>query len=229
MADPIAPGSADMPAWTGPNVTDQDASAWFKAQIGDYVLPGIASIEGFDRKQDVDIKKSAGKDGATLEDKGRVLAEGKIILEITAADWALAIGIAKALDPQQKGAVRQPRELVHPIPNALGVMQIYVRGVSIGMPSSVAGMVIAFDCVEWAPQPKPVRMKKQVEAPMHVSFDDRDSLRAWELAQASNAQITDSVSGLGAGLNEDVFEENTTERARVQRFPPKQDEYGWEE
>jgi hypothetical protein len=211
-----------IPAWTGPGIDQADSALWYKAQIGDFVLPGIASVEGFVRKQDVDIKKSKGKDGATLEDNGRVLAEGKIHIEIIAADWSLALGIVQSLDPQKKGAVRQPRELVHPIPNALGVSQIYVREITIAMPTAAAGMVITFDCVEWVPQPKPVKVKKTVEAPAHVAFDDRDSLRAWELTQASNAQITDSVSGVGSGvkgLDDETFEDNTTSRARVQRFP----------
>jgi hypothetical protein len=213
--------SEPIPAWGGPGVSDQDASAWWTAQIGEFVLPGICTCEGFDRAQELDEKKSKGNDGATLEDNGRPLAKGVIHQEITAADWPLAHKIMQSLDPQQKGAVRQPQALIHPHPNALGVTQIRVRKVSITPPTAVAGMVINYDCIEWTPQPKPAKAKKTVNegSGTSIRFEDGPdgiaAMRAWELAQASNDQINDGVGN----LDEDTFEANTTDRARVQRFP----------
>jgi hypothetical protein len=200
MADP---GVVTIPAWTGIDVSDADASAWYKCTIGVFVLPGIATCEGFSQKQDVDAKKSKGKDGATLEDNGRVLAQGKVQVEITARQWPTMHEIIVSLNPQKPGAIRQPRAIIHPIPNALGVHEIYVREITIGTPTAAAGMVVTFDCIEWTPQPKPVRVKKQVESPTAIHFEDGpdgvQALRAWELAQASNNAINDTVGGLSSG------------------------------
>lgn len=153
---------AEIAAWGGPG-PDSQYSAWNRVQLGEIVLPGVCECEGFDRGQEVDVKKAKGNDGATLEDKGKDPAKGQIIARIPASLWPTWQTILRELDPQKAGAVRQPREIVHPKPNALGITQVYVQKIALGKPEAGKGMTITLECIEWFDAPKPTQQSREVQ------------------------------------------------------------------
>jgi hypothetical protein len=197
--------STTTPAWTGSDVTDSDAAAWYTCQLGEFILPGISTLDGFDREQDVDEKKSKGKDGATLEDNGRVLAKGRVICEITAGQYPVMLGIMRELDPQKPGGVRTPRTIVHPHANEVGVTQIYVKKISRSAPTAAGGRTVTFDCIEWTPQPKKTNAKKkesESSSSQSLSVNSSIGLTSWQATQAAHDAFAEA-------LGDDDFNKNS--------------------
>jgi hypothetical protein len=206
----VADATSEQPGWTGAGGTAD--AAWNTVQLGDIILPGICTVTGFDAGQDVDVKKQKGSDGATLEDNGKDPAEGKIEVQINEALWPAWQKIIPRIHPRTPGASRAPREILHPKPNVLGIRDVYVRKIGIEGPTARGGMKIVLDVIEWFPKPKAVKKaagKPATQATgtsQSMYFDDAASLRAWELAQASNSASSNSLSGFS---DADTLRDNT--------------------
>lgn len=152
----------EIASWAGIAQGGSAGNPWNRVQLGEIALPGVCECEGFDREQEVDVKKAQGKDGATLEDKGKTPAKGQIVVKIPSSLWPQWQVILRELDPQKAGAVRQPREIIAPKPNALGVTQIYVQKIELGKPEAGKGMTITLHCIEWCDAPKTAQPSRAV-------------------------------------------------------------------
>lgn len=145
-----------QPYWTGAG--GQQDTAWLFAWLGEDLLPGIAFPVKCSKSRDVDAKKAKGSDGVTLEDNGYTGAKVSITLHIyTPEQWAAWQAVRPKIDPQRPGGTRAPLDILHPEPNEAGVTQVYVKTIESDSPTAKGGKIIKLECIEWFPQPKPVK------------------------------------------------------------------------
>lgn len=134
-----------------------DPSAWNTARLGEVSLPGIVTVESVPCGKSIDEKKRKGRDGADLTDNGIEPAKFKVELWLTAEDWELWLQVLPKIDPRTANTARAPLELVHPLPNSMGVRTVYVKQIEARSPSAQDGMKIIISVVQWFPQTKPTK------------------------------------------------------------------------
>lgn len=107
------------------------------ALLAGVVLPGVATVDGFDRDWDWDKKKPKGASGATATLQGEPLVEGKITLKLWLAEhFAAWAELQPLLERGQTNAKSvEALDLAHPFVNANRVHAVTVE--KIGIPKQV--------------------------------------------------------------------------------------------
>lgn len=128
---------------------------WDTVQIGSYVMPGIASCD-VSRSQRVDVKPSAGSDGATETDQGVDPAKVEITCRIWKEEhWVGLSTLLHSLSPTPgKKAGRKPKSIIHPTTRRARVKSIKILSVSMPKPVGKQIFEIKISAIEFFPPPK---------------------------------------------------------------------------
>jgi hypothetical protein len=142
--------TTQLPYWD-----DFEGDCWDTLALEGQVLPGVWSIEG-ECERDIDQKKSGGKDGARLTDKGYKPAEITLKGELSSrAHWRDIQEVLRKLHPRKKGGPSNPISADHPALAVMGIHMIYIKG--IRPPEAEGGkLTLRFTAYEWI---KPVAKK----------------------------------------------------------------------
>ena len=112
------PSSAWCTAGTDPT---PQLGAWDVVDVAGVVLPGLAKVTGPGVEHAIDIKKSPGKNGATITDLGRSLGKFTITLVLwSASQWDDFKQARGMLQPLLRTGQLQAPKVRHPAINALG-------------------------------------------------------------------------------------------------------------
>lgn len=109
------------------------------------VLPGLARVSGHGLKHDLQVKKAAGNDGATVTDTGLELARFTVTLTLSCQeDWDEFIRIVPKLQPKRLNAGTgkmelQPIAVAHPALEPLQITSAKLERVGIARPGHVVG------------------------------------------------------------------------------------------
>lgn len=156
---------AIIPYWDNVN------SGWDTVRIGGDVLPGLWEIECAP-KLEVDLKKSAGKDGAHITDKGyepaRVNIRGRIG---TPDDWVTWCGMVDKFHPRKHGGARNPLSIDHPGLRMIGVTRISIVQISTPRINRDGVAELSMEAVEFFVDPKPVQKSKNPVATLPDFFN----------------------------------------------------------
>lgn len=129
-------------------------SSWDICQLGTVYLPGIITIEDFEYGQDIDIQKRRKKEKPRIRDNGLAPCAFTIKCEIKASQWLEWQQKLPSIQPRRAGAVREPLNIVHPLPNTYGVTTIYVHKIKQPPPSARKGGIIEIRVAEWFEEEK---------------------------------------------------------------------------
>lgn len=127
---------------------------WDIVILGDWKLPGIADVGGHGIEHQIDVKKSPGKDGATITDLGRELAKIEIKLQMwTKGQWAEFSRQSMALQVKDPKGGLTPIDVRHPAINAIGVRSLVVNRIrtpQVGR-HQPGVIVVELECTEFRP------------------------------------------------------------------------------
>ena len=139
-------------AWgtAGTDPTPQ-LGAWDVVDVAGVVLPGLAKVSGPGVEQAIDVKKSPGKNGATITDLGRSLGRFTITLLLwSASQWDEFKQARGMLQPLSRSGQLQALKVRHPAINALGIDSLYFTRVGVPRPGSAIGTYeIELECLEF--------------------------------------------------------------------------------
>jgi len=144
-------------SWVGSETsigTTQLGSSWDICQLGLVYLPGVITIEDFEYGQDIDIQKQRKKEKCRIRDNGLAPCAFNIKCELKASQWPDWLKVLPSIQPRREGGIRSPLRIVHPLPNAHNVQNIYVHKIKIDPPSARKGMVITIKVAEWFEEAK---------------------------------------------------------------------------
>lgn len=150
---------AAIPFWAS---GDFEAKRWDFVWFDDDLVPGTVEPGSFrvSKSRQVDVQKGRGSDGATLKDEGFTPAKVRfsvaILNERAYAAWQT---LRAKIDPHRPGATRAPLAIEHPLAHEYGVESVTILDISSSSPSRGGKMVVAFDCLQWFPGPKPAKPK----------------------------------------------------------------------
>ncbi|MEW5858395.1 MAG: hypothetical protein AB1861_13590 [Cyanobacteriota bacterium] len=141
--------SAQVPWW----YSTEEPLSWDMCQLGGEWIPGKVSVSGSGIKRNVDVKKSKGKEGATITDQGADLARFTLTVQVWGEqDWQDYQNLLATINPRAKGSKISPVEVVHPAINLLGVKRIYID--SIGVSMIEKGILTQeLSAIEWVDKP----------------------------------------------------------------------------
>jgi len=133
--------------------------AWDQCYLKGKQWPGICNITGTGIERKIDVKKSKGQDGATINDEGMELARFEIeFLLYSRYCWELFQEYLPDILPSQPGGPRDPISIIHPVPNVLGITEIYIYKISPPeLDKSKGWAVVKLSAIEWQPEPEPVK------------------------------------------------------------------------
>lgn len=140
---------------------EQIGSTWDQVQLGQIFLPGVVTIEDFEYGQDIDVQKRRKKEKPRIRDNGLAPCAFDIKVELRAADWPRWQQALAVIQPRKEGAVRTPMPIVHPLPNAHGVKDIYIHKIRYGSPSARRGLVVTIRVAEWFEEEKDTKGAKK--------------------------------------------------------------------
>jgi hypothetical protein len=139
-------------AWgtAGTDSTPQ-LGAWDMVDVAGVALPGLAKVSGPGVEHAIDVKKSPGKNGATITDLGRSLGRFTITLVLwSAAQWDEFIQRRGMLQPLSRAGQLQALKVRHPAINALGIDSLYFTRVGVPHPGSAVGTYeVELECLEF--------------------------------------------------------------------------------
>ena len=139
-------------AWgtAGTDPTPQ-LGAWDVVDVAGVVLPGLAKVSGPGVEHAIDVKKSPGKNGATITDLGRSLGKFTITLLLwSATQWDEYKQGRGMLQPLSRSGQLQALKVRHPAINALGIDSLYFTRVGVPRPGSAVGTYeIELECLEF--------------------------------------------------------------------------------
>jgi hypothetical protein len=133
---------------------EQSGSTWDICQLGSVFLPGVVTIDNFEYGIDIDIQKRRKKEKCRIRDNGLAPCAFDIKIELRGSQWGEWQRILPAIQPRREGAIRTPMPIVHPLPNAYGVRDIYVHKIKTEAPSARKGMCITIRVAEWFEEEK---------------------------------------------------------------------------
>ena len=136
-------------------------TSWDICQLGDVFLPGVITIEDFEYGVDIDIQKKRKKEKCRIRDNGLAPCAFSIKIELRGSQWADWQKVLPSIQPRREGAVRAPMPIVHPLPNAYGVRDIYVHKIKTDPPSARKGMIITIKVAEWFEEEKDTKGAKK--------------------------------------------------------------------
>lgn len=196
----------EFPFWDGSGgIQDQ---AWTAVWLGGVYLPGICTVN-CERKRSIEKKKTKGTDGTTVTDQGDELVEIKIRVEVYNRDqwreWQAVIG---QIWPKKAGGDRQPLEIMHPLPNFLGIKDVYIERLKPNPPENQV-MIIEIDCTEYAPNPKPVekaagRNDPPVKDTMMVPGTQIENMILKGVANEAATNVVDQINAMNDQVLADV-------------------------
>jgi len=131
--------------------------SWDELWLGGTKFPGIATVGGPGIKRKLDIKNAKGSAGASMEDEGDELGQINISLLLTTdAQKDEFVALMPDISPRRKGGPKSPLEIVHPLANVLGIVNIYIDSVPIfDHDKRAATLTVNLHAYEWVPKPKP--------------------------------------------------------------------------
>ena len=136
---------------------DDDAESWDKLEIGEWVMPGVWTVD-FSLRREVDVKKAPSTDGASLTDKGYqpplLTLRGRMVER---EEWARLQEIMPRLHPKRKGSAREPYRIVHPKTLLAGIQTIYIHEIdAIDLDNGILTLELrAYEHEKPKPVPKP--------------------------------------------------------------------------
>ena len=125
--------------------------AWDVVDVAGMVLPGLAKVSGPGVEHAIDVKKSPGKNGATITALGRSLGKFTITLLLwSASQWDEFKQARGMLQPLSRSGQLQALKVRHPAINALGIDSLYFTRVGVPRPGSAVGTYeIELECLEF--------------------------------------------------------------------------------
>lgn len=173
--------------------------AWDTIIIAGAVMPGHAIVSGDGISRDIDLKKSPGRDGARLRDRGYQNAKFSIEIQVWEADQLEELQRRlEDLQPKRRGGTRNALDVAHPALAMLGITAMYVEG--IGMPTLKDGSLsVTLKAIEWYQTPRPRPSNAELVANVQA--------------------ITQRALAMGAGSLSAVEQEEAA-RARARQRPP---------
>ena len=139
-------------AWgtAGKDPTPQ-LGAWDVVDVAGVVLPGLAKVAGPGVEHAIDIKKSPGKNGATITDLGRSLGKFTITLILwSTSQWDEFKKARGMLQPLSRTGQLQALKVRHPAINVLGIDSLYFTRVGVPRPGSIVGSYeVELECLEF--------------------------------------------------------------------------------
>lgn len=144
-------------SWVGSETVingEQSGSSWDICQLGQIFLPGVITIEDFEYGLDIDIQKRRKKEKPRLRDNGIAPCAFSIKMELRGSQWGEWQQKLAIIQPRRPGALRSPMPIVHPLPNAYGVRDIYIHKIKNDPPSARKGMVVTIRVAEWFEEEK---------------------------------------------------------------------------
>lgn len=138
--------------------------AWNTCYIGLAELPGIATVSAVPCGPRIDKQKRRKKEGSKLKDEGLKPAEFSIELWMTAAEWTRWLAILPMIHSVKIGDAREPKQIVHPLPNHMGVKTIYIKSVKPGMPTAKGGFKVTIDVEQWFAEQPDTKAKSKVKS-----------------------------------------------------------------
>lgn len=139
---------------------EDDPAHWDKLTIGQWVMPGVWTVD-FSLRRELDVKKAASTDGASLTDKGYhpplLTLRGKLNER---TDWNALQAIMPHIHPKRKGGTRTPYRISHPKTLLVGIDSIYVHEIdAVELENGI--LTVELRAYEHA-KPKPVKKKPVV-------------------------------------------------------------------
>lgn len=140
---------------------DEDPEFWDRCTIDGTVVPGRVTVR-CPVKRDIDKKKPKGSDGARLEDRGYMLAEVEIDVEIGGGeqgykDFADMQELIDQIHPRKKGGARAKQQISSPQTEINRITDIYVYSID-GPKREKNGLLMwKLKATEWTPQPVEVK------------------------------------------------------------------------
>lgn len=144
--------AARQPFWDGTGGIGD--LAWETCWIGGYYIPGLVSVVWRKApRRRIEKKPVKGKDGTRVTDQGDELAEFTVRSEIYTADqWVTLQDVLPEIWASKDGGERTPYEIMHPLPNAMGIQDIYIESLAIHQPANQI-MLLEIQCFQWKPNP----------------------------------------------------------------------------
>ncbi len=139
-------------AWgtAGTDPTPQ-LGAWDIVDVAGVALPGLAKVSGPGVEHAIDVKKSPGKNGATITDLGRSLGRFTVTLVLwSTTQWDEFIQRRGMLQPLSRTGQLQALKVRHPAINALGIDSLYFTRVGVPRPGGQVGTYeVELECLEF--------------------------------------------------------------------------------
>jgi hypothetical protein len=153
VSTPIWSSAASAPINWPPGSRDK---AWNTVTISGLAMPGTCKVSGIGYKHDIHIKKTPGKNGATITDLGRQPATFTVTCQLACqADLDGFEMTLPLLEPVQSNGSKQELEAVtisHPALAIVGIKSCKVEEISIPHPGSVLGTYeVELKCIEHRP------------------------------------------------------------------------------
>ena len=163
----------------------EDSQAWAFVWLGGEMLPAVANITGT-TSWDIDVKKTKGSDGATIEDNGIQPAKLSLGLTFVPQFWARIQEILETVAPSQLGGKRKPVEIQNARTDARGIHSVYIT--DIGLPVVDANGMMSMDVglLQWVPEPKKSKSGKGKTAKQKV---ERDPFSPGSLVQLPDSSV----------------------------------------
>jgi len=145
-AQGVRSGTAAADGWVGNPV------AWDTLKVAGEIMPGVARVDP-EREYEVDRKRTAGADGATLTGFGHMPAKVKINLRLWSDEQFQRFkNILPTIFPKPKKGRPVPVDVSHPALSVLGIRSLYFTKISAPRPSSTPGVFeVPLEAVEFLP------------------------------------------------------------------------------
>lgn len=198
------PQSTELPFWDEAN----GDTSWDTLALEGQVLPGVWRIEG-ECEYEYDKKKTTGKDGANVRDKGYQPADITLHGEITTrAQWRDMQEVLRTLHPRKKGGPKNPISADHPALTVMGIQMVYIKGIK---PPEVENgkLQLRITAIEYI---KPVPKKK----------DDGPKTYKWDVSPG-NWTYRENYLGLGTAPDQpylDALKEDEARRLSDPNYKP---------
>lgn len=150
-----------------------DPLHWSGCVLGGHDLrmsgTGVAKVTG-KCGVELDVQKSKGQDGATIQDNGSKNEPLELVWRFTEKDWAAAQVIIADINPRKPGARRSPLELKHPRTDIFGLNLVYVENIETPDVEKEIYTVKIY-LLEWTPQPKKTKATKTPKAQIQRAIE----------------------------------------------------------
>lgn len=144
--------AATQPFWDGTGgIADL---AWETCWIGNHYIPGLITVHWTSPpRRRIEKKPIKGADGTRVTDQGDELAAFTVRSEIySPSQWEELQLVIPVIWTPKSGGTRAPLTVMHPVPNVVGIQDVYLESVIVRQPQNQI-MVVEFKCLEYKPNP----------------------------------------------------------------------------